>query len=545
MTKMFWAACYFSVLVLTLSACSGGGGGSTAVPAPPVVPLGPSYPSISRSVYDLSVPTAKAGQEVVLTINIRDQFSNAFNPGSKWSMTVNVLCGATCSDPSVSSEAGSSPTQRLFRFTPQSTAAHTIQVSFEPTNSYFSQFNKDFPTGVPSSEVAGTALTFPQYNVCDLPAKESLHGLKGEEVVAGKTSMAICSDSDLAMVAADVFFLDKNLYLASDIDMSPYYAKGKPEFAIADACDSNGVCREFSGTFYGNRKTISNYKRTAGLGLFGNLMGGLVMELNLLNTTQTGGSIGGALATRMGQDAKLEKVTLSGSVSGTDQVGGVVGDVIQSHLYSVQSSVSVSSNKVAGGLIGGTKKDSSVGNVVQSASTGNVTVNNVPTGFTGVAGGLIGTVLDSTAVYQSYYNGTINSSGYAGGIAGKFGGVMSEVYVNASITGSLGSGGFYHTSVVPASGDPANNIGKSFVNVSLTGNQTGVIGVNCNSTTASALFANGSVQECAFVSAYTATTPVKRADVQTISALMAQVQEIVTQWQSVWLFPASSLPLLK
>ena len=163
--------------------------------------------------------------------------------------------------------------------------------------------------------------------------------------------------------------------------------------------------------------------------------------------------------------AKIENLTVSGEVSGTD-VAGLIGKAKNTTVTNCVSNVDVTATagKAAGiaATFGGTltnsenhgeiitMADQPVGGLVAWCNTstienchnyGSVTVKGSADGSQ--AGGLAGNLCAGTTVKNSSNNGNVTSGNYAGGVAGRANGdltVIEGVTNNATITGNYAAG---------------------------------------------------------------------------------------------------------
>ena len=173
----------------------------------------------------------------------------------------------------------------------------------------------------------------------------------------------------------------------------------------------------YTGTFNGKDKTITgltvNQEGTNYVGLIGYLGSGgkvqnVVLEGVQITSDNSSGYAGGVAGDSWGT---IENCSVSGSVSGTTFVGGVVGSQWGGSITGCNSSATVKGVIFAGGIAGETNSGASL---TGCYATGEVTVEN---------------------------DGTNNS--HAGGVVGyNGGGTLTACYATGSVTGS-GSGTIY------------------------------------------------------------------------------------------------------
>ncbi len=219
----------------------------------------------------------------------------------------------------------------------------------------------------------------------------------------------------------------------------------------------------FRGEYEGNNYTISglsiNRSLTSYIGLFGYLNGATISNLGLVNVHIEGATNTGALAGLATGSTSVTNTYSTGSVSGGNQVGGLIGSMPPgSGTYDqLFSEATVTGNVDTGGLIG--KIDGSNNKISSCYATGNVTGTNFVGGLVGLAdgssltiavencyatgnahatsteaGGLIGE-LDTRIVSSSYSTGSVSGSTPGGLIGSIFDGEVSDSYWNTETSG--------------------------------------------------------------------------------------------------------------
>ena len=206
---------------------------------------------------------------------------------------------------------------------------------------------------------------------------------------------------------------DINITLEKNIDLT-----GKDWTPIGTDYDNS-----YKGTFDGGGHTITGLTFTTNdeyAGLFGWLnragtVKNVVMEGVQITSNQIyGGSIGGVVGYSWGT---IENCSVSGSVSGTDCVGGVVGSQKAGSIIGCSSSATVKGKHYVGGVAG-----EKWGTMTACYATGNVTLeiasqkNNFGGGVVGLNGG--------SRVLACYATGNVTSTGSSTGnvhIGGLFG----------------------------------------------------------------------------------------------------------------------------
>jgi hypothetical protein len=546
----------YLIPLLLITACKNGGGG-TAGPGGgggPGTDQTPLYPSSKNSVYVINKTAMKANVEAIFSVTAKDQLHNDITLGTKWNITIQVTCPYCQSDANISVTKITPIEGNVYkyRFTPSESAEYLIETNFSPSAAY-NTFSADFPGSIDPDNLYALALSVPAYDVCNDPADPSLHGLRGTQIIASVSRMAICTPSELALVSSDSFFLDQDLFLAKNIDLNSYYQNSGAEFSIGNDCPDAGNCAIFTGSFYGNMKTISKFQRSNRPGLFGRVAGdssntarGVVSYLTLDDSTQTGSS-GGLIAYGMQSEAKVIGVHVTNSqISGTDIVGGIVGSMENSYILASNSSASVTSKNVSGGLVGYTSATATgLSRVSASSSSGIVKVENmIPTVNGNFAGGLVGKSDQKLEVFNSFFNGQVSSEAVSGGLVGKLFGTISSSYVSGSVFGQTSAGGL--------SGETDSNfsniVNKSFVSSNISGNGLiGAIAGSCNHLNSDRFFINSlALVECGGTNTY-ASTNVSRGNYSTTSSLSNGIKASLLSWtwdQSVWIISDTILPII-
>ena len=206
---------------------------------------------------------------------------------------------------------------------------------------------------------------------------------------------------------------DINITLDKNIDLT-----GKGWTPIGTNYDNS-----YTGTFDGGGHTIKGLTVTTNdqfVGLFGYLnragtVKNVVMEGVQITSNQIyGGSIGGVVGYSWGT---IENCSVSGSVSGTDCVGGVVGSQKAGSIIGCSSSATVKGTHYVGGVAG-----EKWGTMIACYATGNVTLEiGSPKNLSG--GGVVG-LNGGSRVLACYAIGNVNSKGSSTGnvhIGGLFG----------------------------------------------------------------------------------------------------------------------------
>ena len=199
---------------------------------------------------------------------------------------------------------------------------------------------------------------------------------------------------------------DINITLTADIDLT-----GKNWTPIGTDYDNS-----YKGTFDGGGHTITGLTFTTNdeyVGLFGWLnragtVKNVVMEGVQITSPQIyGGSIGGVVGYSWGT---IENCSVSGSVSGTVYVGGVVGAQIGGSITGCSSSATVKGTVDVGGVAGQTNSSATL---TACYATGNVTIEINPA--KNIAGGSLVGMNAGSSLLACYATGNVTSTGSSTG----------------------------------------------------------------------------------------------------------------------------------
>ena len=199
---------------------------------------------------------------------------------------------------------------------------------------------------------------------------------------------------------------DINITLDKNIDLT-----GKGWTPIGTSFDNS-----YKGTFDGGGHTITGLTFTTNdeyAGLFGWLnragtVKNVVMEGVQITSNQIyGGSIGGVVGFSWGT---IENCSVSGSVSGTVYVGGVVGAQIGGSITGCSSSATVKGTVDVGGVAGQTNSSATL---TACYATGNVTIEINPA--KNIAGGSLVGMNAGSSLLACYATGNVTSTGSSTG----------------------------------------------------------------------------------------------------------------------------------
>ena len=215
---------------------------------------------------------------------------------------------------------------------------------------------------------------------------------------------------------------DINITLDTDIDLT-----GKDWTPIGTDYDNS-----YKGTFDGGGHTITGLTFTTNdefAGLFGWLnragtVKNVVMEGVQITSNQIyGGSIGGVVGYSWGT---IENCSVSGSVSGTVYVGGVVGVQIGGSITGCSSSATVKGTVDVGGVAGQTNSSATL---TACYATGNVIIEINPK--KNIAGGSLVGMNAGSSLLACYATGNVTSTGSSTGYV-HIGGFLGNNYTTVT-----------------------------------------------------------------------------------------------------------------
>ena len=215
---------------------------------------------------------------------------------------------------------------------------------------------------------------------------------------------------------------DINITLDTDIDLT-----GKDWTPIGTDYDNS-----YKGTFDGGGHTITGLTVTTNdeyVGLFGYLnragtVKNVVMEGVQITSNQIyGGSIGGVAGYSWGT---IENCSVSGSVSGTVYVGGVVGVQIGGSITGCSSSATVKGTVDVGGVAGQTNSSATL---TACYATGNVIIEMDPK--KNIAGGSLVGMNAGSSLLACYATGNVTSTGSSTGYM-HIGGFLGNNYTTVT-----------------------------------------------------------------------------------------------------------------
>jgi len=319
----------------------------------------------------------------------------------------------------------------------------------------------------------------------------------------------------------------------------------------------------FSGSYDGQGHSISGLtirRDREDQALFGALFNAVVQNVNLKNVVIQGG-LNSANAFTAGLAAELfgatvQHCSVSGSVRGFDNVGGLIGIVNDpltfggttvNSVADCHSSATVTvDNSFGGGLIGQVADNAAT--ITQSSATGSVegTVKTVAQGqYTTGFGGLIG-LNDGGTLTRSFATGHVYGFNQGGGLVGDNRGNISNCYATGLVEGSVYDGRD-HGGLIGYNKSTVSNsfaIGGTNGAINFQGGLVGLNGVasSWNGTVNSSCFWNSTVK-AAGLGAQSSTTGFSG-----VGKTTAQLQTASTfsGWSTAyWSFADGRYPVLK
>ena len=210
---------------------------------------------------------------------------------------------------------------------------------------------------------------------------------------------------------------DINITLDKDIDLT-----GKEWTPIG-----TGYSNKYTGTFDGGGHTIKGLTVTTNdqfVGLFGSIgyagtVKNVMMEDVQITSNRSSGFAGGVAGY---SDGTIENCSVSGSVSGTVYVGGVVGAQIDGSITGCSSSATVKGTVDVGGVVGQTNESATL---TACYATGNVTLEIAPK--MNIAGGSLVGMNAGSSLLACYATGNVTSTGSSTGYV-HIGGFLGDNY---------------------------------------------------------------------------------------------------------------------
>ena len=214
---------------------------------------------------------------------------------------------------------------------------------------------------------------------------------------------------------------DINITLDKDIDLT-----GKEWTPIG-----TGYSNKYTGTFDGGGHTIKGLTVTTNdqfVGLFGSIgyagtVKNVMMEDVQITSNRSSGFAGGVAGY---SDGTIENCSVSGSVSGTVYVGGVVGVQIGGSITGCSSSATVKGTVDVGGVAGQTNSSATL---TACYATGNVTIEINPA--KNIAGGGLVGMNAGSSLLACYATGNVTSTGSSTGYV-HIGGFLGNNYTTVT-----------------------------------------------------------------------------------------------------------------
>lgn len=195
---------------------------------------------------------------------------------------------------------------------------------------------------------------------------------------------------------------------------------------------------EFQGNLDGQNYAIQDIlidrPDSQEIGLFSNVYGATIQDIELKNTNITGGDgFVGGLAGRVTESGEggtdLSNITVGGSITGSgSRVGILAGRISDSTAEECVTNGTVVGNRRTGGLFGQASGDS----IVRSCKS-TATVSQRPESTEDAFGGLIGDVQSSSRVVNSSATGDVTGHKEVGGLVGQQFGVIKDSRAHGNV----------------------------------------------------------------------------------------------------------------
>ncbi len=275
-----------------------------------------------------------------------------------------------------------------------------------------------------------------------------------------------------------------NYFLGADIDAGATSGWNSNAGFAPIGADSSSA---FTGAFDGGGHTISgltiNRPEKDYVGLFGFTEGSVIDNISLVNASIKGKDQVGALAGMITANSQITNSSATGSVTGGDYVGGLVGSFFSGTISNSYAAGSVKGSTWVGGLVG----TQAIGSISNSYATGSVTGD-------AYVGGLVGS--NSNDIISSYATGSVTGQAIVGGLVGYNNGAISSSYATGKVTGT---GINDKVGGLVGQNNNSGAITNSYWDVDTTTKTAGV-GYNANlaSLGYTALYSNGGASSTAF-----------------------------------------------
>jgi hypothetical protein len=243
----------------------------------------------------------------------------------------------------------------------------------------------------------------------------------------------ICSADQLNAIGNS--YLTSHFTLESDVDLTSI-----PNFNVIGSVNFAG---RFQGSFNGNNHTISNLTAncSGACGLFGHVSAS-ISNVKIVNANITGSSYSGILTGYSAVTTNISNVLVQGTCLGStgDNKGLIVGYAYGTTISDVYASGTITGRDSIGGIVGSLNNDSTI---TRASSVININARQL-------IGGIVGVAISSSAfssspsISESATTGILVSTfGYTGGIIGYCEGCqisdsISDVSINSPGTPYVG-----------------------------------------------------------------------------------------------------------
>ncbi len=232
--------------------------------------------------------------------------------------------------------------------------------------------------------------------------------------------------------------VDGSYYIGGVVGEAQDYSTVTNSYNIGDVTGSINYVGGVVG--WASRSTITNCYNTGTISGSGHPAGGVVGEAqdystitNCYNNGEvivSGSDVGGVVGDAITYSA-ITNCYNTGTVDGSSQAGGVVGNTSKSTVTNCYNTGKVTGDNWVGGVVGNTSSNSTITNCY---NTGAVTGDND-------VGGVVGYAYSNPTITNCYNTGSVSGSGEVGGVVGSaYSSTVTNCYYGGNCTLSYGIG---------------------------------------------------------------------------------------------------------
>jgi hypothetical protein len=187
----------------------------------------------------------------------------------------------------------------------------------------------------------------------------------------------------------------------------------------------------FDGKGYMIKNLVINRPGSKGVGLFGYTNNAIIKNILLENVDVLGSTCVGGLIGMNNSSENITNCTVSGTVQGWDEIGGLIGKNSGGTIVASKAFADVVGSYSVGGLVG----LNWYGEILNGCAQGDVTGSSM-------TGGLVGDNYDGS-IYDSCASGNVDGGSETGGLAGRSisGGRVLRSWASGVVTGGINTGG--------------------------------------------------------------------------------------------------------